>query len=258
MGYQLHSDRGLLMRPAFAIIILAASLSACGGEYQSCNTKSFREVDWDEVPRRMDFSAEDFAEAFRPAWRLEVLWDQVPAGYLDPLPASFRSLWQGWNWTWRPDASLPVYHNALRTDPPRNCNLHTTGNPEGIDHLFIPGSVQAESDDGVWSFEGTQLLVAWAVPTDENPVYVASATESLPEEYPGSGRFTNAHEAFYADAAEVVRVQYGTAPVLDDSVVYLEGPLTIPNLTIEVVDEGEAWDGAMVGGAGLSLVPVEP
>jgi hypothetical protein len=235
------------MRPAFAIFTLAAGLGACGGNPYDCNQKYFREVDSDEIPRRMDFSAQDFADSFRKDWRLEVPWDQLPAGFLESQPPSFRSLRQGWTWTWEADFSLPVFHNALRKSPSRNCNLFMTGLPLGIDQLYIAGRVTAESDDGVWAFEGTQLLAAWTLPTDDNPAFVASATENLPEYHPEDSRMTRVHPELYDDVAAHLLEHSTLRGDADAVVAYLEGRLAIPNLNIEV--SGGALDGYLVTGA---------
>jgi hypothetical protein len=205
----------------------------------------------------MTFSANDFADRFGTDWLLDSIADEVPAGHLDGLPPSFRSLWQDWSWSWEVDRSQPVFHEALRAKRPRNCNVYTQGNPEGIDHLYISGQVRSESADGVWAFEGSQVLVAWAVPTEENPVFVASGIGNLPHEEPPNGKFTKVHEGFAEDIAEEGLNAYGVKADATHTEVYLNGRLTGTNVVVEADDPGGPLHGAFLTGAGFRLVPNE-
>jgi hypothetical protein len=128
--------------------------------------------------------------------------------------------------------------------------------PLGIDQLYIAGRVTAESDDGVWAFEGTQLLAAWALPTDDNPAFVASATENLPEYHPEDSGLTKVHPSFYEDATAHLRDFFAREGTPTAAVAYLEGRLEIPNLVIEV--EGGPLDGHSITGASYYFESAEP
>lgn len=194
----------LSLHPRFPLvrsgIITSASLLfmalAAGCRSESCETTQVRDLDWDDAPRQLGFSPDDFVAAFAPQWRAEVLRERNPFG-----PPTLDDMVQDWTWSWEPARDEPALYRRRRDGRLSECDV---GGWSGEPHmLLLPARVDGESADGAWAYAGRATLAVWALPNQDIPfpLYWMTAFSDMSDE---SIALIRAPEPFETEAADVL------------------------------------------------------